>query len=166
MQKQEFKRSDFAHFLTLPTRWMDNDVYGHVNNALYYGFFDTAINQYMIAEGGLDIHEGAVIAFTVESQCQYLQPIAFPDVIEVGLRVGRLGNSSVRYELAIFKQSEAFAAAVGYFVHVFVARETQRPVPIPVQIRSALERLRLSDNRVPRDEQLPRVADKTGTTPE
>jgi len=145
MPKQQFDRPDYVHFLSLPTRWMDNDVYGHVNNALYYGFFDTAINQYMIAEGGLDIHTGAVIAFTVESQCQYLQPIAFPDGIEVGLRVGKLGNSSVRYELAIFKQGEALAAAAGYFVHVFVARETQRPVPIPESIRTALERLILSD---------------------
>ena len=144
MQKPQIQRSEFGHFLSLPTRWMDNDVYGHVNNALYYGFFDTAINQYMIAEGGLDIHTGAVIAFTVESQCQYLQPIAFPDVIEVGLRVGKLGNSSVRYELAIFKQGEGLAAAAGYFVHVFVSRETQRPVPMPETIRAALERLILS----------------------
>jgi len=123
---------------------MDNDVYGHINNALYYGFFDTAINKYMIAEGGLDINTGAVIAFTVESQCQYLQPIAFPEVIEVGLRVGKLGASSVRYELAIFKNDENFAAAAGYFVHVFVARETKRPVPVPDSIRSALERLIMS----------------------
>lgn len=143
-QKPEIKRSEYAHFLTLPTRWMDNDVYGHVNNALYYGFFDTAINQYMIAEGGLDINTGAVIAFTVESQCQYLQPIAFPEVIEVGLRVGKLGTSSVRYELAIFKQDEKFASATGHFVHVFVARKTQRPAPVPDSIRSALERLIMS----------------------
>jgi len=120
---------------------MDNDVYGHVNNALYYGFFDTAINHYLIAEGGLDINTGTVIGFSVESQCQYLQPLAFPEVVEVGLRVGKLGNSSVRYELAIFKQSEVNAAAVGYFVHVFVDRQTQRPVPMPESIRTALARL-------------------------
>lgn len=120
---------------------MDNDVYGHVNNALYYGFFDTAINQYLIAEGGLDIVNSSVIAFTVESQCQYLQPISFPGAIDVGLRVGKLGNSSVRYELAIFKQGDTSAAAAGYFVHVFVDRATQRPVTIPDEIRAALAHL-------------------------
>ncbi len=126
---------------TLPTRWMDNDVYGHINNALYYGFFDTAINRYLIAEGDLDITAGDVIAFAAESQCQYLQALAFPEVIEVGLRVGKLGNSSVRYELAIFKQGETYAAAAGYFVHVFVDRKTQRPVAMPERIRAALGRL-------------------------
>jgi acyl-CoA thioester hydrolase len=120
---------------------MDNDIYGHVNNALYYGFFDTAINEYLINEGGLDINADRVIAFAVESQCQYLRPLAFPGVIDIGLRVGKLGNSSVRYELAIFKQGETSAAAAGYFVHVFVDRETQRPVPMPTEIRTALERL-------------------------
>ena len=134
-------RAQYAHFLTLPTRWMDNDVYGHVNNALYYAFFDTAINEYLIAEGGLDINAGRVVAFAAESQCQYLRPLAFPGVIEIGLRVGKLGNSSVRYELAIFKQGEALAAAAGYFVHVFVDRETQKPVAMPTRIRAALERL-------------------------
>jgi acyl-CoA thioester hydrolase len=123
---------------------MDNDVYGHINNALYYAFFDTAINQYLIAEGGLDITAGEVIAFAAESQCQYLHALAFPDVIEVGLRVGKLGKSSVRYELAIFKQGETFAAAAGYFVHVFVDRQTRRPVPMPERIRAALERISLA----------------------
>ncbi len=140
-QKPEITRADYPHFATLATRWMDNDVYGHINNALYYAFFDTAINQYLIAEGGLDITASEVIAFAAESQCQYLQALAFPDVIEVGLRVGKLGNSSVRYELAIFKQGETFAAAAGYFVHVFVDRQTRRPVPMPERIRAALERI-------------------------
>jgi acyl-CoA thioester hydrolase len=140
-QRPQITRSEYPHFVTVPTRWMDNDVYGHINNALYYGFFDTAINQFLISEGGLDITAGEVIAFAAESQCQYLQPLAFPEVIEVGLRVGKLGNSSVRYELAIFKQGETLAAAAGYFVHVFVDRETQRPVPIPERIRAALGRL-------------------------
>ena len=140
-QKPQISRSEYHHFLTLPTRWMDNDIYGHVNNALYYAFFDTAINEYLIAEGGLDIASGTVVAFAAESHCQYLRPLAFPGAIEVGLRVGKLGNSSVRYELAIYKQGEPFAAATGYFVHVFVDRETQRPVPIPTTIRSALARL-------------------------
>ena len=120
---------------------MDNDVYGHINNALYYGFFDTVINLYLISEGGLDIAAGEVIAFAAESQCQYRQPLGFPQVLEVGLRVGKLGNSSVRYELAIFKQGETYAAATGYFVHVFVSRQTQRPVAMPAQIRTALGRL-------------------------
>ena len=120
---------------------MDNDIYGHVNNALYYAFFDTAINEYLIAEGGLDIATGQVVAFAAESQCRYLRPLAFPGTIEVGLRVGKLGNSSVRYELAIFKPGEPLAAAAGYFVHVFVDRETQKPTPIPTAIRAALERL-------------------------
>lgn len=121
---------------------MDNDIYGHVNNALYYAFFDTAINEYLIAAGGLDIVAGPVIAFAAESQCQYLRPFAFPGTIDIGLRVGKLGNSSVRYELAIFKHDEGFAAAAGYFVHVFVDRATQRPVTIPDEIRAALARLR------------------------
>jgi acyl-CoA thioester hydrolase len=140
-QKPQITRAEYPHFATLKTRWMDNDVYGHINNALYYAFFDTAINQYLIAEGGLDITAGKVIAFAAESQCQYIQALAFPDVIDVGLRVGKLGNSSVRYELAIFKQGETFAAAAGYFVHVFVDRETRRPVPMPERISAALAQL-------------------------
>jgi acyl-CoA thioester hydrolase len=143
-EKPQITRDDYVHYLSLPTRWMDNDIYGHINNALYYAFFDTAINDYLIAEGRLDINSGSVIAFAVESQCQYLRPLAFPGVIDIALRVGKLGNSSVRYELAIFKQGENFAAAAGYFVHVFVDRVTQRPVPMPATIRSALERLKVS----------------------
>ena len=141
LEKPQITRAEYSHFQSLPTRWMDNDSYGHVNNALYYAFFDTAINEYLIAAGGLDIKTGSVIAFAVESQCRYLQPLAFPGTIEIGLRVGKLGNSSVRYELAIFKQGETFAAAAGYFVHVFVDRATQKPVPLPTTIRAALERL-------------------------
>lgn len=128
----------------MPTRWMDNDIYGHVNNALYYAFFDTAINQYLIAEGGLDITASRVIGLAAETHCQFMQALAFPEVVEVGLRVGKLGNSSVRYELAIFKQSEIHAAASGYFVHVFVDRETRRAVPIPQKLRTALERLQMN----------------------
>jgi acyl-CoA thioester hydrolase len=145
-QKPQIRRDQYSHFSQLPTRWMDNDIYGHVNNALYYGFFDTAINQYLINEGGLDITAGKVIAMAAESQCQYLKALAFPEVIEVGLRVGKLGNSSVRYELAVFAQAESIAAAAGYFVHVFVDRETRRPVPIPESIRAALSRLIRSAN--------------------
>jgi acyl-CoA thioester hydrolase len=140
-EKPQISRDDYAHFYSLPTRWMDNDVYGHVNNALYYGFFDTAINEYLIGAGRLDINSGPVIAFAAESQCRYLRPLAFPGTIDIGLRVGTLGNSSVRYELAIFKEGESLAAAAGYFVHVFVDRVTQRPVPMPASIRNALGRL-------------------------
>jgi acyl-CoA thioester hydrolase len=143
-EKPQITRDDYPHLISLPTRWMDNDIYGHVNNALYYAFFDTAINDYLIAEGRLDINSGPVIAFAVESQCQYLRPLAFPGVIDIGLRVGKLGNSSVRYELAVFKQGETFAAAAGYFVHVFVDRLSQKPAPMPTLIRSALERLKAS----------------------
>jgi acyl-CoA thioester hydrolase len=142
-EKPQITRAEYPHCQALPTRWMDNDIYGHVNNALYYSFFDTVINEYLISEGGLNITGGPVIAFAAESQCQYLQPFAFPGTIEIGLRVGKLGNSSVRYELAIFKQDETFAAAAGYFVHVFVDRETQRAVTIPAPIRASLERLKV-----------------------
>jgi acyl-CoA thioester hydrolase len=142
----QITRARFAHFIAVPTRWMDNDIYGHVNNVLYYAFFDTAINQYLIAEGGLDIAGGRVIGVAAETHCQFMQSLAFPEVAEVGLRVGKLGNSSVRYELGIFKQGETAAAATGYFVHVFVDRETRRAVSVPAGIRAALERLVLPDS--------------------
>ena len=147
-EKPQITRAEYGYSHTLTTRWLDNDIYGHVNNALYYAFFDTAINEYLIAEGGLDINGGSAVAFAAESQCQYLHPLAFPGVIEIAMRVGKLGNSSVRYELAIFKHGESLAAAVGYFVHVFVDRETQKPVAMPAQIRAALERLRMESHNV------------------
>ncbi|HLI20678.1 MAG TPA: thioesterase family protein [Stellaceae bacterium] len=135
------QRADYKHFLTIPTRWMDNDVYGHVNNVVYYSFFDTVVNRYLIAEGGLDIEKSPVIGLVVETLCRYFKPLAFPDVIEAGLRVGRLGNSSVRYEIAIFRQSDDAPAAAGHFVHVYVDRATRRPVPVPDQMRRALGRI-------------------------
>lgn len=135
------RREDYVHFQTLQTRWMDNDVYQHVNNVNYYSFFDTAINHYLILEGGLDYEKGATVGFAVESHCQYLRPISFPEAIDVGIRVGHLGNSSVRYEIGIFKQGEAEPAAYGYFVHVFVDRVTNKPTPIADPLRSALTRL-------------------------
>lgn len=134
-------RSDFPHFLAIPTRWMDNDVYGHVNNVVYYSYFDTVINEHLIRDGGLDIHDGSVVGYCVESQCRYLAPLAFPETIDAGLRVGHLGKSSVRYEIALFRRGEAAPAAVGHFVHVFVAREENRPTAIPHGIRACLERL-------------------------
>jgi acyl-CoA thioester hydrolase len=135
------QRAAYKHFLTIPTRWMDNDIYGHVNNVVYYSYFDTVVNEYLIVAGGLDIHGGAVIGLVVETMCRYFQPLAFPEIIEAGLRVGRLGRSSVRYEVAIFKAGEDAAAASGHFVHVYVDRATRRPVPLPESLRVALSRL-------------------------
>ena len=134
-------RGDYPHFLTIPTRWADNDVYGHVNNVEYYAFFDTVINRWLITEGGLDIHDGAVIGLCVESHCSYRAAIAFPDVVEAGLRVGHLGNSSVRYEIGIFSAGDEQASADGHFVHVFVDAAGREPVPIPESIRASLVRL-------------------------
>lgn len=135
------RRADFPHFLSIPTRWMDNDVYGHVNNVVYYSYFDTVINEHLIRDGGLDIHDGSVVGYCVESQCRYLAPLAFPETIDAGLRVGHLGKSSVRYEIALFRQGEDAPAAVGHFVHVFVAREENKPTAIPPAIRACLEGL-------------------------
>jgi acyl-CoA thioester hydrolase len=134
-------RASYRHFLPIPTRWMDNDVYGHVNNVVYYAYFDTVINRYLIDEGGLDIARDPVIGLCAESHCAYVSPIAFPDVVEAGLRVAHLGRSSVRYEVGIFARGEASAAAQGWFVHVFVDRVTRRPAPIPDGLRSALGRI-------------------------
>ncbi|MCF6780340.1 acyl-CoA thioesterase [Stutzerimonas stutzeri] len=139
-------RSDYRHFHPLDTRWHDNDIYGHINNVTYYGYFDSAINTYLIRQGGLDIHTGEVVGFVVSSCCEYFAPIAFPDAIEVGLRVARVGNSSVQYELAIFRQGELQACAVGKVVHVFVEREHNRATPIPSKMRQALEALLLEES--------------------
>jgi acyl-CoA thioester hydrolase len=134
-------RSEYPHLLAIPTRWMDNDIFGHVNNVVYYSYFDTVINRYLIEEGGLDPQAGAVVGMAVETGCRFHRSLAFPDVVQVGLRIGHLGRSSVRYEIGIFRNDEPSACADGHFVHVFVERVTQRPVPIPAPIRSALERL-------------------------
>lgn len=134
-------RQQYAHRRLIPTRWADNDVYGHVNNVEYYAFFDTVINAWLIAEGGLDIHDGAVIGVCAESHCEYRAAVAFPDVVEAHLRVGHLGRSSVRYEIALFREGGEDAIAVGWFVHVFVGREDRRSTPIPEPLRAALERL-------------------------
>ena len=134
-------RANYRHFLVIPTRWIDNDVYGHVNNVRYYEYFDTVVNRYYIDAGGLDIHQGPAIGLVVETLCRYHQPITYPETVEAGLRVARLGNSSVRHEIGLFREGETAVAASGYFIHIFVDRETRRPVPIPPQIRAALERL-------------------------
>ncbi len=129
----------YAWFHPIQTRWNDNDVYGHVNNVVYYAYFDTVINVYLIEEGGLVPQSSNAIGLCVESTCRYLAPASYPEKLEAGLRVGKLGRSSVRYEIAIFRGDEAIAE--GHFVHVFVDRETRRPTPIPDRMRTALERL-------------------------
>jgi acyl-CoA thioester hydrolase len=141
MSQPQHLRSDYRHCQPITTRWHDNDLYGHVNNVVYYGYFDSAVNTYLIEVGELDIHAGQVIGLVVSSSCDYFASIAFPERIEVGLRVGKLGNSSVHYELAIFKQGEPHACAAGRFVHVFVDRAGNRPVTIPATLRAALTRL-------------------------
>jgi acyl-CoA thioester hydrolase len=141
MSQPQHLRSDYLHFQPITTRWHDNDLYGHVNNVTYYSYFDSAVNAYLIEVGGLDIHGGAVVGFVVSSSCDYFASIAFPERIEIGLRVGKLGNSSVQYELAVFKAGEDQACAAGRFVHVFVERESNRPVAIPEPLRTALTAL-------------------------
>ena len=135
---EQERRAEYPRILEIPTRWMDNDIYGHVNNVVYYSYFDTVINQYLIEAGRLDIHGGAVIGIAVESQCRFHRSLEFPDVIDAGLRVGRLGNTSVRYEIGLFRRGDEPPAATGHFVHVFVDRASRRPVPIPKEIREAL----------------------------
>ncbi len=135
------ERAGYPHVLTIPTRWKDNDVYGHVNNVEYYSYFDTVINEYLIREGGLDIHAGEVIGVCAESHCEYRGALGFPEPVEACLRVGKLGRSSVRYEIALFRPGVDEPAAVGWFVHVFVDRASRRSAGIPDGIRAALERL-------------------------
>ncbi|MBT8148792.1 MAG: acyl-CoA thioesterase [Gammaproteobacteria bacterium] len=132
-------RSDYRYFTALTTRWHDNDIYGHINNVIYYSYFDTIANHFLIHRGGLNIQIGDVIGVVVNSSCDYFSSIAYPDELEGALRVGKLGNSSVTYELAIFKRGENTAVAAGTFTHVFVGRESQKPTPIPAAIRKALQ---------------------------
>jgi acyl-CoA thioester hydrolase len=136
----------YPHRLAITTRWNDNDVYGHVNNVEYYAFFDTVINAWLIREGGLDIHDGAVIGLCAESHCAFRAPLAFPETVHAGLRVGHLGRSSVRYEIGLFGEDTAEPAATGWFVHVFVDRAERRPVEIPPGVRAALERLLVAED--------------------
>jgi acyl-CoA thioester hydrolase len=131
-------RDDYKVFYPITTRWSDNDIYGHVNNVVYYAYFDSAANRYLIEEGGLDIDNSELVGYVVNSGCEYHAPIAYPDAIEAGVRVDRLGNSSVQYGIAIFREGEAKAVAHGHFVHVFVNRKEDRSVPIPDRLRAAL----------------------------
>lgn len=135
------RRSDYARFVRLTTRWADNDVYGHVNNVAYYAFIDTAVNQLLIEAGLLDATESEVIGVAVESGCRYHASAAYPDVIHAGVRVGRIGTSSIRYEVGLFRNEEDDASAEGFFVHVMVARATMRPVPVAADLRAFLETL-------------------------
>jgi acyl-CoA thioester hydrolase len=141
MRRPPPRRADYAWFRAIPTRWMDNDIYGHVSNVTYYSYFDTLIAQFLMGEGGLDPWTADIVGIAVETGCRLHRSLAFPDLVHAGLRVGHLGRSSCRYEIGIFRNDEDEAAADGHFVHVFVERQGQRPVPIPPAIRTALERI-------------------------
>jgi acyl-CoA thioester hydrolase len=140
-QPQPEPRSAYRAFRTITTRWMDNDAYGHVNNVVYYSWFDTVVNAHLVEQGVLDIQHGRTIGLVVETQCNYFSALQFPQVVEAGLRVARIGTSSVRYEVGLFAQGEALCAARGHFVHVYVDRETRRPAPLPAPLKSVLEAL-------------------------
>lgn len=142
MSKQEIlTRQDFKYFHTITTRWADNDIYGHVNNVVYYSFFDTAVNQFLIYYAGLDIHHGNTIGLVVDSGCSYFAPLAYPEQITAGVRVLRLGNSSVQYQVGLFKADEDQTSAQGHFVHVYVDRESRKPQILPDLMRQALQTL-------------------------
>ena len=134
-------RAAYAHFSTISTRWMDNDIYGHVNNVTYYSYFDTAVNRYLIEAGVLDIHDGQVIGLVIETHCNYFAPLAFPRRVDAGIRVAHIGKSSVRYEIGLFDEDQPLSAAGGHFVHVYVDRATRRPVALPDDFVAALNRL-------------------------
>lgn len=136
-------RSSYRAFRRIPTRWADNDMYGHVNNVVYYEWFDTAVNALLIERGALDIHHGTMVGFVVETQCNYFAPLAFPQMVEAGIRVAHAGNSSVRYEIALFAEGAETAAAQGHFIHVYVDRATQRPVKLWPALQSLVAELRV-----------------------
>lgn len=136
------KRENYLYFLSIPTRWIDNDLYQHVNNVHFYAFFDTVIGQYLTQVGQMDYQNDSVVAFAIENMCQYKRPLRFPDIIEAGLRVTKIGNTSVRYEIGLFTEGFEEPAALGYFVHVFVDRTNgNQSAPIPQKIRRALEEI-------------------------
>jgi len=134
-------REGYRAFRPITTRWMDNDAYGHVNNVVYYSWFDTAVNAHLIEQGVLDIEQGQTIGLVIETQCNYFAPLAFPQAVEAGLRVARIGQSSVRYEVGLFLAGEALTVAKGHFVHVYVDRATRRPAPLPAPLKKVLEAL-------------------------
>lgn len=138
------KRDSYRAFRSIPTRWADNDMYGHVNNVVYYSWFDTAVNAHLIEQGALDIVHGAAIGLVIETLCNYFAPLAFPQTVEAGIRVARIGSSSVRYEVGLFAQGEAMTAAAGHFIHVYVDRATRRPCALPPRLREVLRALTAS----------------------
>ena len=137
-------RQDFRHFLPIQSRWNDMDKYGHINNMVYYGYFDTVVTDYIVRVGQLDTNASPIVGLVVESHCNYHRAIAFPTIIECGLRVGNLGKSSIRYEVGVFDDEHEEAAATGHFVHVYVKRDSNRPTAMPVPLRTALEPLVVS----------------------
>ena len=134
-------RDRYRHFRLITTRWMDNDAYQHVNNVVYYSYFDTVVNHYLIEQGALDIVSSPVIGLVVETRCNYFSPLTFPETVHAGLRVAKLGTSSVRYEVGLFRNDDPLAAAQGHFVHVYVERATNKPAALPAALRTALEPL-------------------------
>ena len=141
MDRPAETKGSYPHLFELATRWADNDVYGHVNNATYYSYFDTAVNRFLIDHGVLDLAGSDVFGVVVETGCRYSRSIAFPDLLDIGVRVARIGSSSVRYELAIFRREDPDPAATGHFVHVYVDRTTRKPVPVPQAVREVLAKL-------------------------
>ena len=139
------QRADYPHVQAITTRWMDNDAYGHINNVVYYSFFDTVVNTFLIDSGALDIGKSPVVGYVVETACNYFAPLTYPQKVLAGLRVAQVGRSSVRYEIALFAEEDESAAAQGHFVHVYVDRETQRPVKLPEALERALAPLRQQD---------------------
>ena len=145
------RRAAYRHFLSIPTRWADNDQYGHVNNVVHYAYFDTVVNQYLIERGALDLARGDTIGLVVETRCVYFSSLSFPDTVHAGLRIARIGTSSVRYEIALFANEADVAVAQGHFVHVYVDRAGRRPVALPTSLRDALVPLRIEPRTDPRD---------------
>ncbi|MDA0238314.1 MAG: thioesterase family protein [Proteobacteria bacterium] len=137
-------RDYFFHFQTIPTRWMDNDVYRHINNVVYYSFFDTAVNQFLIEQSVLDIEKSTIIGLVVETQCQYFSPITFPDIVTSGIRVDKIGKSSVHYSIGLFRENSDLASAQGSFVHVYVDAISRRPTPISKEMLTALKQISAS----------------------
>jgi acyl-CoA thioester hydrolase len=138
------QRADYRYFLAIPTRWMDNDVYGHVNNVTYYSYFDTVVNEHLVRAGGLDFHRAPAIGLVVETSCRFHRPLSFPQTVDAGLRVAKLGTTSVTYDIGLFGAEDETPAATGRFVHVWVERATQKPTPVPERIRAALSPLVIS----------------------
>lgn len=135
------RRADYNVFRSIPTRWMDNDIYGHINNVVHYSLFDSAVNGWLIDAGVLNIEEGAQIGLVVETGCRYFKQMAFPDLVTAGLRVARIGNSSVRYEIGLFRNDDDEVAAEGFFIHVYVDRASRKPAPLKSALRAALTQM-------------------------